>query len=333
MSSLGRYEALLDEPDQDLLAWIYGRVPLPARHDHDVFELLRAFEPSGAILLDNEMAIAAPRGAGPPDNASLARDTTAAHAVEGLEAALPRRPAAPWAAATILHVARDGGRMSLLAGMVAFFAPEVEIVEIPAWDCLPYDRISPSAGIMAERLRALARLAAGPADASAWSSPPPMPSCRRCRRPTGCARRICGPGPAPASIATGMIGYLERNGYHRTSAVVEAGDYAVRGGLVDVFPSGEAQPLRLDFFGSTLESIRTFDPLTQRSVAKLSSLDLMPVSEVLLDAEATESFKAGYLQPVRRRHRRPAAGGGRARAERFPGWSTGYPCSIAISCR
>ena len=93
-----------------------------------------------------------------------------------------------------------------------------------------------------------------------------------------------------------MIGYLERNGYHRTSAVVEAGDYAVRGGLVDVFPSGQAQPVRLDFFGSTLESIRTFDPLTPAFRGQARFLDLMPVSEVLLDAEAIESFQAGYLR-------------------------------------
>ena len=85
-----------------------------------------------------------------------------ANAPDGLEAAWLagrlRRGQAP----TILHVARDGARLRFLAGMVAFFAPEIEIVEIPAWDCLPYDRISPSAGIMAERLRALGRLAAGP---------------------------------------------------------------------------------------------------------------------------------------------------------------------------
>ena len=74
----------------------------------------------------------------------------------------------------------------------------------------------------------------------------------------------------------GLVAYLERNGYHRTSAVVEAGDYAVRGGLVDVFPSGQEQPVRLDFFGSTLESIRSFDPLTQRSQGKVAALELMP---------------------------------------------------------
>ena len=92
------------------------------------------------------------------DESAASRALLLAHAPEGLEAA--------WLAARIrrsgtdiLPVARDGGRARFLAAMVAFMAPEIEIVEIPAWDCLPYDRISPSAGIMAERLRGLAKLA------------------------------------------------------------------------------------------------------------------------------------------------------------------------------
>jgi transcription-repair coupling factor (superfamily II helicase) len=217
-----------------------------------------------------------------------------AHAAEGLEAA--------WLAARmrrtrtdILHVARDGARIRFLAAMVAFMAPELEIVEIPAWDCLPYDRISPSAGIMAERLRGLVRLAApaasGPrlilttANAILQRVPPPD-------RVRAAHFRAKSSGRVDRDA---LIGYLERNGYHRTSAVVEAGDYAVRGGLLDVFPSGAPQPVRLDFFGATLESIRSFDPLSQRTQGRVEAIELMPVSEVLLDAEAAETFKAGYL--------------------------------------
>ena len=85
-----------------------------------------------------------------------------ANAPDGLEAAHLADRLRRGLSSTILHVAHDGARLRFIAGMVAFFAPEVEIVEVPAWDCLPYDRISPSAGIMAERLRALGRLAAGP---------------------------------------------------------------------------------------------------------------------------------------------------------------------------
>ena len=219
-----------------------------------------------------------------------------ANAPDGLEAAHLADRLRRGLSSTILHVAHDGARLRFLAGMVAFFAPEVEIVEIPAWDCLPYDRISPSAGIMAERLRALGRLAAGPgrgkrlilttANAIVQKVPPP-------ERVRAAHLRAKSGGRVDRDA---LVAYLERNGYHRTSAVVEAGDYAVRGGLVDVFPSGHEQPVRLDFFGSTLESIRSFDPLTQRSQGKVAALELMPVSEVLLDAEAVEAFKAGYLR-------------------------------------
>ena len=219
-----------------------------------------------------------------------------ANAPDGLEAAHLADRLRRGLSSTILHVAHDGARLRFIAGMVAFFAPEVEIVEVPAWDCLPYDRISPSAGIMAERLRALGRLAAGPrrgkrlilttANAMVQKVPPPA-------RVRAAHLRAKAGGRVDRDA---LLGYLERNGYHRTSAVVEAGDYAVRGGLVDVFPSGHEQPLRLDFFGSTLESIRSFDPLTQRSQGKVAALELMPVSEVLLDAEAVEAFKAGYLR-------------------------------------
>jgi transcription-repair coupling factor (superfamily II helicase) len=219
-----------------------------------------------------------------------------ANAHEGLETSYLASRLRRGEAATILHIVRDGARLRFVADMVAFFAPEIEIVEIPAWDCLPYDRISPSAGVMAERLRALVRLAGGPgrqkrlilttANAVVQKVPPPD----RVRAAHLRAR-------AGARVdRDALVAYLERNGYHRTSAVVEAGDYAVRGGLVDVFPSGFEQPVRLDFFGSTLESIRTFDPLTQRSQSRVDALELMPVSEVLLDAGAIESFKSGYLR-------------------------------------
>ena len=207
-----------------------------------------------------------------PGRAAGGRTLLLAHALEGLDAVHLARRLKRGGVASLMHIARDGTRLALIERMVRFVAPELEIVTIPAWDCLPYDRISPNGAVMAERLRALARLAAGPG--------------RGPRLVLTTANAVVQKVPAPAlvraahlKVAAGqrverdtLIGYLERNGYHRTSAVVEAGDYAVRGGLVDIFPSGRDQPVRLDFFGSTLESIRSFDPLTQRSLAKVEKL-------------------------------------------------------------
>ena len=93
-----------------------------------------------------------------------------------------------------------------------------------------------------------------------------------------------------------LLECLARNGYRRSGTVVEPGEYAVRGGILDIFPTGSEQPLRLDLFGDVLESIRAFDPLTQRSLGKVSRIDLRPVSEVLLDRIAIERFRGGYLK-------------------------------------
>ena len=93
-----------------------------------------------------------------------------------------------------------------------------------------------------------------------------------------------------------LLACLARNGYRRSGTVVEPGEYAVRGGIIDIFPSGSERPLRLDLFGDELERIRAFDPLTQRSLGDVAEVRLRPVSEVLLDDASIERFRVGYLQ-------------------------------------
>ncbi len=90
--------------------------------------------------------------------------------------------------------------------------------------------------------------------------------------------------------------FFRNNGYVRTDTVREPGEFAVRGGIVDLYPAGAAQPLRLDFFGDTIESIRTFDPLTQRSTGTADEAVLRPVSEVLLDDAAISRFRQRYRE-------------------------------------
>ena len=88
--------------------------------------------------------------------------------------------------------------------------------------------------------------------------------------------------------------WLEANGYARASTVRDVGDYATRGGILDLYPPGSAAPIRLDFFGDTLESIRAFDPETQRSTTQLRSLDLVPMSEARLTTDSIKRFRQGY---------------------------------------
>src|SRR5262249_48915328 len=90
--------------------------------------------------------------------------------------------------------------------------------------------------------------------------------------------------------------YFAVNGYSRASTVSERGEFAIRGGVIDVFPPTADEPVRLDLFGETLESIRAFDPETQRSTKQLKSVSLLPVSEALLDKDAISRFRTGYLE-------------------------------------
>ena len=93
-----------------------------------------------------------------------------------------------------------------------------------------------------------------------------------------------------------LTGFLGRNGYGRTDTVREAGEFALRGGILDLFPSGAAGPLRLDFFGDTLEALRRFDPLTQRTTGTVDGITLRPVSEILLDDAAIQRFRTRYRE-------------------------------------
>src|SRR5207253_5581671 len=98
---------------------------------------------------------------------------------------------------------------------------------------------------------------------------------------------------APGNVLdmASIIRWLELNGFARASTVREPGDYAVRGGIIDLYAPGTAEPVRLDYFGDTLESIRTFDPETQRTTGQLHGLDLVPVAEFQLSPDAIKRFR------------------------------------------
>ena len=93
-----------------------------------------------------------------------------------------------------------------------------------------------------------------------------------------------------------LTGFLSSNGYSRCSTVMEPGDYAVRGGIIDLFAPGSETPVRLDLFGDTLESIRPFEPESQRTIGQLSELTLTAAGEIHLDEETILRFRRGYVQ-------------------------------------
>ncbi|HVZ90871.1 MAG TPA: transcription-repair coupling factor [Rhizomicrobium sp.] len=205
------------------------------------------------------------------------------------EAAMRRKGLVAFVAADDLHAAsaREG---------VRFFAPGIETLSFPAWDCLPYDRVSPKPDIESERLATLAALAArgpgaGPAvvvttvNALLQRVPP--------REAIESASFFAKVG-ANIEHET-LAAFLAANGYARAGTVREPGDFALRGGIVDLWPPGSEQPLRLDFFGSTLEAIRRFDAETQLSTDRVDHVALLPASEAPLDGKSISRFRAGYV--------------------------------------
>jgi len=195
----------------------------------------------------------------------------------------------------VVFVARDGHRQKEAEQALAFYGPDVAVIRLPAWDCMPYDRASPSAVVQARRTASLAALATGVKGSAVVMTT---------------ANAILQRVPAPQTVRDGVrvhaagadvpmndvIAWLELNAFVRTPTVREAGEYAVRGGIVDLYAPGTAEPVRLDFFGDTLETIRPFDPESQRTTGQWDKIALIPMSEVVLNDETISRFREGYLR-------------------------------------
>jgi transcription-repair coupling factor (superfamily II helicase) len=200
-------------------------------------------------------------------------------------------------AVVLAHVARDEQRAHAFNEALAFAAPEIEILDFPGWDCQPYDRVSPNAAIAARRMTVLSRLARS---RSAPEQPRILSTTvnavlQRVPPLEKVAADYFSAAPGNAVAMDGLVHWLEDNGFQRAATVRDTGEYAVRGGILDLFAPAMPIPVRLDFFGDTLESIRTFDPESQRTIAPLRALDLVPMSEVQLTSDSMRRFRQGYV--------------------------------------
>jgi transcription-repair coupling factor (superfamily II helicase) len=199
-------------------------------------------------------------------------------------------------ATSALVICRDGPRMAALARALSFFAPDIDVLQFPAWDCQPYDRVSPHGAIVAQRMTALSRLARVKGrDKAAVVLTTVNAALQRVPARDLIGKQALSAAPGNVLGMEGIIRWLELNGFNRASTVREFGDYAVRGGILDLFASGMDLPVRLDFFGDTLESIRSFDPETQRTVMDMRALDLVPVAEFQLMTDTIRKFRTGYV--------------------------------------
>ena len=194
----------------------------------------------------------------------------------------------------VVHIARDAARASALLEALQFFAPEIPVLDYPAWDCLPYDRVSPSSGVSSRRMATLAMMARHETGAMIVVT---SINAALQRTPPKSIIQSAAFSAQPGSDVDmdGLMAYLTANGYSRSSTVREPGEFAVRGGLIDIFPPGADEPIRLDFFGDSLESIRAFDAATQRTTRQLKSVELAAASEVLLTPEAISRFRSAYV--------------------------------------
>ena len=199
-------------------------------------------------------------------------------------------------AISLAVVCRDGQRMAALSLALTFFAPEIQVLEFPAWDCLPYDRVSPNAAVVAQRMTVLSRLARGRGrDKPSVLMMTVNAALQRVPARDFVATHALSVAPSNVIGMQGIVDWLELNGFVRASTVREPGEYAVRGGILDLFPPGMDMPVRLDFFGDALETIRVFDAQTQISEDQLRGLDLVPVAEFQLVTETIRRFRIGYV--------------------------------------
>jgi len=210
-----------------------------------------------------------------------------------------------------VFIAPDEAAMRAIEAAAPFFAPEIETIAYPAWDCLPYDRASPTLRVMAERVAALHKLQAKHAKPQLILTTANA-AAQRTLTPFRIRQLVATLAPGERIARDRVASLLQANGYMRVETVTDAGEYAVRGGLVDLFPSGEEQALRLDFFGDEIESVRTFDPADQRTTGRLDGFTLLPASEALLDEESVKRFRTRYR-------------------DRFGATATGDPLYQAIS--
>ncbi len=223
-------------------------------------------------------------------------------------------------------VCRDAARMAALETALGFFAPDIEVLSLPGWDCQPYDRASPSAALTAQRMTTLSRLA----KTRGRSTPAILLTTvnallQRLPQRGLIAAQSLSAAPGNIIALDDLVKWLEINGYQRASVVRDMGDYALRGGILDLFPSGFDQPVRLDFFGDVLESIRAFEPETQRTSHQMHRLELVPTSEVPITSETISRFRLSYVRAFGAATKGDALYDAISEGRRFPGFEHWLP--------
>lgn len=199
-------------------------------------------------------------------------------------------------AGMIVHVARDDQRVQSFYLALSFFAANVKLMTFPAWDCVPYDRVSPNQDIVAKRMASLTQLAFSKRKSPTIILTTVNALLQRIPPRSFIKQMLLRLAPGQTVNMDKLTTKLATMGFSRTGTVMEIGEYAVRGGILDLYAPGHSKPIRLDFFGDTLESIRQFDVETQRTTKTLNKLVLLPMAELAHSAVMTKQFRTRYVE-------------------------------------
>lgn len=195
-----------------------------------------------------------------------------------------------------VFIAKNDMEMSLIEKQIQYFAPDLKILNFYAWDCLPFDRVSPKPAILASRIKALYSLTNRKENQNFFI----ITSINAVSQKTISPKKIKDLGlflevGSKASLEQ-IAQFLTNKGYKRQVCANDVGDFALRGGIIDIVIS-EASDLvgyRIDFFGEEVESIRVFDPITQITRENVKKIEILPNSEVILDEKTIANFRANY---------------------------------------
>ena len=182
-----------------------------------------------------------------------------------------------------------------LADELPFFEPGLRVAVFPDWETLPYDTFSPHQDLISERLATLWRVRSGEVDVVLL---PATTALTRLAPPSFMAGTTFHFKQKSRLDEAGLKAQLTLAGYQHVSQVVSPGEYAVRGGLIDLFPMGSPVPYRVDLFGDEVDSIRTFDPDSQRSLYPVPEVRLLPGREFPLDEAARTAFRARWREKL-----------------------------------
>ena len=193
-----------------------------------------------------------------------------------------------------LYIAPNEKQVDFFQKTLSFIAPDLQVVTYPGWDTVPYDRISPSADIIGAQIEALTQMPTLSKSAVILTTvsalmqriPP-----REIFEGNTLTLRV---GKNVSRIR--LVHFLTQNGYQEADVVTTLGEFGVRGEIVDIYPAGFANPVRLDFFDDELESMKFFNPITQRTQGNVEDLLLKPLRLIEMTPESQTLFRTRYRE-------------------------------------